>query len=50
MTKGDDIKKYTNEELVRLTAKFNGKDFSQSLLYKHFRQLIRNVEWLNGKG
>ena len=44
----EDIKKYTSEEIVRLRSKFNGRDFSRAWLYKHFREMMRYIEWLNG--
>ena len=47
--KDDDIKKYTNEDMLRLRIKFNGRDFSQSWLHKHFREMMRYITWLNGK-
>ena len=44
----EDIKKYTSEEIVRLRSKFNGRDFSRAWLYKHFREMMRYIDWLNG--
>jgi|TARA_R100000458_G_C8138950_1_gene150947 hypothetical protein len=50
MSEENEIKKYTNDELLKLQIKLNSGSYSKSWMKLHFRQLITYAKWCNGGG